>query len=72
MEAKATLSCRNTQQSTAYASTKIKGTTSEWIKSPTAEESCCAALRKEEPDEANLQMRAKGALGADFIPSTFL
>ncbi len=38
------------------------------LKSPTAGKSCCAALRKEELDEATLQMRAKGAPGPDDIP----
>ncbi len=42
------------------------------LKSPTAGESCCAALRMEELDEATLQMRAKGASGPDDIPPTFL
>ncbi len=42
------------------------------LKSPTAGESCCAALRTEELDEAILQMRAKGAPGPDDIPPTFL
>ncbi len=31
------------------------------LKTPTAGESCCAALRIEELDEAILHMRAKGA-----------
>ncbi len=38
------------------------------LKSATAEESCCAALRKEELEEAILQMRDKGAPGPDHIP----
>ncbi len=50
------------------ATIKLKST----LKSPTAGESCCAALRMEEPDEAILPMRAKGARGPDDIPPTFL
>ncbi len=42
------------------------------LKSPTTGESCCAALRKEELDEAILQMRTKCAPGPDDIPPTFL
>ncbi len=42
------------------------------LKSLTAGESCCAALRKEEHDEAILQVRAKGAPGPGEIPPTFL
>ncbi len=41
------------------------------LKSPAAGESCCAALRMEELDEAILQMRAKGAPGPDGIPQRF-
>ncbi len=35
-------------------------------------ESCCVALRKDEPDEAVFQMRTKGAPGPDDIPPTLL
>ncbi len=42
------------------------------LKSQTAGESCCAAVRMEELDEAILKMRAKGAPGPDDIPPTFL
>ncbi len=38
------------------------------LKLPSAEESCCTALRKEELDEAILQMHTKGAPGPDDMP----
>ncbi len=41
------------------------------LKSPTAGESCCAALRMEEVDEAILQVRAKGAPGPHGIPQRY-
>ncbi len=42
------------------------------LKSPTAGESCCAALRKDDLDEAILQMRVNSAPGSDDIPFTFI
>ncbi len=42
------------------------------LKSPTAGESCCAALRMEELDEAIRQMCNQGTRGPDDFPLTFL